>query len=69
MRILSCDGLTVLSPSSKKPTYKGHSIITYLNNESTPDIFEECMLCTAKHCALTSSKPQLYGDIKSGYLR
>ena len=37
--------------------------------ESNLDIFKECMLCTAKHCALRSSKPQLYGDVKSGYLR
>ena len=37
--------------------------------ESNLDIFKECMLCTAKHCALRSSKPKLYGDVKSGYLR
>ena len=37
--------------------------------ESNLDIFKECMLCTAKHCALRSCKPQLYGDVKGGYLR
>ena len=62
---------------SFKPTFKGHSIITYLNHASTKDVpaqnhldtFKEYVLCTAEHCSLRSRKPKLYGDIKSRYVR
>ena len=48
-----------------KPTFKGHSIITYLNHASTKDVistqnqcqiwicyFKEYVLCTAEYCSL-----------------
>ena len=60
-------------------TFKGNSIITYLNHASTRDVINtqnQCqiwiylkntLLCTAEHCSLRSRKPKLYGDIKSRY--
>ena len=62
---------------SFKTTFKGHSIIKYLNRASTKDVintqnqcqiwiyFKTTPLCTAEHCSLRSRKPKLYGDIKS----
>ena len=65
---------------SFKTTFKGHSIIKYLNHASTKDVINTQnqsqiwiylktfnLLCTAAHCSLRSRKPKLYRDIKSRY--
>ena len=65
---------------SFKTTFKGHSIIKYLNHASTKDAINTQnqsqiwiylktfnLLCTAAHCSLRSRKPKLYRDIKSRY--
>ena len=69
--------VTLTKRLSFKTTFKGHSIIKYLNHASTKDvinipkpvsdldIFKDYLLCTAEHCFLRSRKPKLYGDIKS----
>ena len=67
--------VTFTKQLSFKSTFKGHSIITYLNHASTIypkpvsdlDIFKEYVLCTAEHCSLRSHKPKLYEYIKSRY--